>query len=112
MSILAADIVTTNVRLDRDVYLRMKRIAAESSRSLSDVLREASAEYVARREGAVPPGAVRNDPFLRFLEEVDREGGVGATDTAAAHDRYLYGGEHAGGAVPRPPRDPSGSDRP
>lgn len=96
------DVVTTNVRLDREVHRRLKYLAAGEGRSLSDVLREATAEYVARREGAIPEAALRDDPFFAFLARVDAEEGPGDADLASAHDRHLYGPEmSARGSAPR-----------
>jgi len=97
------EVVTTNVRLDREVHRRLKYLAAGEGRSLSDVLREATAEYVARREGAIPAAALRDDPFFAFLARVDAEEGLGDADLASAHDRHLYGPEvTAKGTEPRP----------
>lgn len=83
--------VTTNVRLDADVHRRLKHLAAAEGRSLSDVVREATAQYLARREGAVAPLAVEGDPFFQFLDAVAGKGADAPADLGRAHDRYLYG---------------------
>ena len=82
--------VTTNIRLPKQLYREIKRLAAEEDKSMAQVLREAAAQYISSTESVdlQKPGADDDDPlWLIGTDPVD----LGVTDASVNHDVYLYG---------------------
>ena len=72
--------IRRQIYLDEDLARRLRRAAAARRRTVSALIREAIARYVADPT---------TDPMLRFI------GGSrgGRPDASANHDRYLYGSD-------------------
>jgi len=81
--------VTTNIRLPKQLYRDIKRLAAEKDKSMAQVLREAAAQYITSSEVARQlPKEDDDDPlWLIGTDPVD----LGLTDASVNHDVYLYG---------------------
>ena len=82
--------VTTNIRLPKQLYRDIKRLAAEEDKSMAQVLREAAAQYI----------TTSGPPDRKHLEEYDDDPlwligsdpvGSDITDASINHDEYLYG---------------------
>jgi hypothetical protein len=91
--------VTTNIRLPKAMYERIKRVAQQTNKSFAQVIRESVVEYLIASQ---PPAAVGgdedfDDPIYHLADLASAEevvGGDRPTDTSARHDYYLYGVEH------------------
>lgn len=86
--------VTTNLRLEDDLYRRLKHLAVERGQRAAHVIREAIRRYL---EFAPVPEEKRSqekDPFWRVV-------GIGKSrlrDGSTRHDAYLYGARKKGPA--------------
>lgn len=80
--------ITTNIRLEADVYDRLKLKSAKERKSLSQLVREAVGEKY---------GSVRRKSRRPAKSGKDRWAGLigicrsGVRDGAVNHDHYLYG---------------------
>jgi len=82
--------VTTNIRLPKQLYRDIKRLAAEEDKSMAQVLREAAAQYISTTESTIrsKPEEQDDDPlWLIGTDPVDAD----ITDASVNHDSYLYG---------------------
>lgn len=77
----------TQIYLEEDLKAALHALAEQQGRSLAAVVRDAAAEYLARREGA---GEI--DPLLALIGI----GHGGPDDGALNHDHYLYGAPRDG----------------
>jgi hypothetical protein len=80
--------VTTNIRLEAEVYARLKLRSARERKSLSQLVREAVARaYDGEGRSRGRPRAFRRDALFRLVGICDS----GVRDGSVEHDRYLYG---------------------
>ena len=82
--------VTTNVRLPKDLYRRLKRQALEEEKSLSQIVRESVTSYLAEAKPAVPelsgnPGVAEGETDSLWLIGTDPVTGD-VTDGPVHHD--------------------------
>jgi len=90
--------VTTNIRLPKAMYEKVKKVALEENKSLAQVVRESLLEYLVEPK---PRLAFANDekfddPIYHIAELTRPEeviGGDRPTDTSVRHDYYLYGAD-------------------
>lgn len=73
-------------RLDPDTEARIRRLSAKTGRSRSAVVREAVAEYSARRDADTPAARTAYDRLEPYIGKV-RSGG--ANDSVDTHQKYL-----------------------
>ncbi len=88
--------VTTNIRLPRAVYERVKELALEENKSLAQVVRESLVEYLIapKSQSMFVSDEAFDDPIYHIAELTRPEeviGGDRPTDTSVRHDYYLYG---------------------
>jgi hypothetical protein len=88
--------VTTNIRLPKAMYERIKKLALEENKSLAQVVRESLVEYLAapKPQQAFASDEEFDDPIYHIAELTRPEeviGGDRPTDTSVRHDYYLYG---------------------
>jgi len=88
--------VTTNIRLPRAMYERVKKLALEESKSLAQVVRESLLEYLVepKPQFMFARDEELDDPIFHIAELTRPEeviGGDRPTDTSVRHDYYLYG---------------------
>jgi len=76
--------VRTQVQFEEEQYRALKRLAQESGRSLSELLRQIVSQHLHTQKGSDPWDSAWGLVGLAS----DREG---ATDLAVNHDRYLWG---------------------
>jgi len=84
------DYVTTNIRLPRQLYRDIKRLAAEEDKSMAQVLREAAAQYITSSELFDRQLSKEDDDDPLWLIGTDPVDS-GLTDASVNHDVYLYG---------------------
>lgn len=85
--------VKVTVDLDADLYRAAKVEAARADRSIREVLEEAIAEWIARREDAEDVAGA-----TEALAEYERDGGIAAEEffrVHAAETRATYGRDPA-----------------
>jgi hypothetical protein len=87
--------VTTNVRLPKDLYRRLKRQALEEEKSLSQIVRESVTNYLTGTKLTRPDSAVgeaqeanQHDPLWLIGEDPVM---ADVTDGSVNHDLHLYG---------------------
>lgn len=87
--------VTTNIRLPKDVYRKIKHRALEEEKSLAQIIRESVVQYltdsqvVARRlDEATTADDWENDPLWLIGTDATV---ADVTDGSVNHDCYLYG---------------------
>lgn len=78
--------VATNIRLEREQLISLKRIAVEKRKSLAALLREIVADYLARA-GALSDKNWKNDPFFQVGQKPGRSG---FSNVAEEHDAHIY----------------------
>ncbi len=90
--------VTTNIRLPRAMYERVKELALEENKSLAQVVRESLVEYLIAPKAQ--PVLVSDEEFddpIYHITELTRPDevnwGARPTDTSVRHDFYLYGAD-------------------
>lgn len=77
--------ITTNLRLPDDLHKLLKHMAVEEKKSVSQLVREAIADFMAaRKEPESPKG---EDPFSSLIGAYSS----GLKDGSVKHDEYLYG---------------------
>jgi hypothetical protein len=80
---------TTNIRLEADVYRRLKLRSAQARKSLSQLIREAvDHAYGTRQRGTVASARLHRSDSLFQTVGLCR---TGIRDGAAEHDREIYG---------------------
>ncbi len=90
-----AEYVTTNIRLPKDIYRKIKHRALEEEKSLAQIIRESVVQYLVGPQTAAPridesltPDDWENDPlWLIGTDPVMAD----VTDASVNHDFYLYG---------------------
>jgi predicted transcriptional regulator len=87
--------VTTNIRLPKDVYRKIKHRALEEEKSLAQIIRESVMQYLAapevtesRSEEAAAADDWENDPLWLIGTDATV---ADVTDGSVNHDFYLYG---------------------
>jgi predicted transcriptional regulator len=87
--------VTTNIRLPKELYRRLKRQALEEEKSLSQIVRESVTSYLT---GTRFPGPEAREEIAVEEDEHDPLWLIGrdpviadVTDGSVNHDLYLYG---------------------
>jgi predicted DNA-binding protein len=90
--------VTTNIRLPKSMYERIKKLALEENKSLAQVVRESLLEYLVepKHQFMLASDAELDDPIFHIAELTRPEeviGGDRPTDTSVRHDYYLYGAD-------------------
>ncbi len=79
--------VLTNVRFTKEEHEVLKRLALLENRSMANIVREAVASYLTRKEGrTLTTEELANDPFFEVV-------GIGCSGTENAsekHDEVLY----------------------
>ena len=86
--------VTTNIRLPKDVYRKIKHRALEEEKSMAQVIRESVAQYLAGSQAAPrsPEGTIADDWEDDPLWLIGTDATVAdVTDGSVNHDFYLYG---------------------
>jgi hypothetical protein len=79
--------------LPEDIKRKAMAEARKLRISFADFVRQAVAEKLPREGKAVDRlKQRRQDPLFRLLDRLSLVEGATATDTAARHDDYLYGG--------------------
>jgi len=73
----------TQISLTKRQYQYLRRLAAETGRSMSSIIRELVDEKI----GTQVPQPLEQDPFFEIIGMVAGDG----TSVAREHDRYLYG---------------------
>jgi hypothetical protein len=91
-----AEYVTTNIRLPKAMYERVKKLALEKNKSLAQVVRESLVEYLVepKPHPAFASDKEFDDPIYHIAKLTQPEeviGGDRPTDTSVRHDYYLYG---------------------
>lgn len=81
-----SNLVTTNIRLPREMIKALKIRAAEEGKNMSFLIREAVEEYLSEKI-ELTPSDYDEDPFAEIMGLV----ASGTKDGSVAHDRYLYG---------------------
>lgn len=81
--------MTTNIRLEAEVYRRLKLRSAQARKSLSQLIREAvDHAYGGRRRGLAESARPRRaDPLFRTVGLCR----TGIRDGSVEHDREIYG---------------------
>ena len=87
--------VTTNIRLPKDLYRRLKRQALEEEKSLSQIVRESVTSYLTGATltrpdsplGVALEGNEQDPLWLIGTDPVMAD----VTDGSVNHDRHLYG---------------------
>lgn len=79
-----------NIYLPDDLYMMLRGNAYRSSRSMSELIREALKERFGKHEDATG-GTIRGNPFAPIIGIASDKDGF--TDVSVNHDYYLYGGE-------------------
>ena len=90
--------VTTNIRLPKVIYERIRKLALEENKSLAQVVRESLVEYLIepKPQFAFASDEEFDDPIYHIAELTRPEeviGGGRPTDTSVRHDYYLYGAD-------------------
>lgn len=90
--------VTTNIRLPKEMYDRLKRVALEEGKSLAQIVRESLVEYLVVPKRILGAGDADelDDPIFHIAELTRPEeviGGDRPTDTSVRHDFYIYGAD-------------------
>jgi predicted transcriptional regulator len=87
--------VTTNIRLPKDVYRKIKHRALEEEKSLAQIIRESVAQYLAGPQAVTPDLAEatttddwENDPLWMIGTDATV---ADVTDGSVNHDFHLYG---------------------
>lgn len=77
--------------IDEDLDEALGRLAARTGESEASHVRKALRVYLERRDAgeAAAPYRAESDPLLRFIGAAGKD--AGPTDSARAHDHYLYG---------------------
>ena len=93
-----SEYVTTNIRLPKAMYERVKELALEENKSLAQVVRESLVEYLVKPKSKLSPET--DDDFddpIYHIAELTRPDEVNwgdrPTDTSVRHDFYLYGAD-------------------
>lgn len=73
----------TQISLTKRQYQYLRRLAAQTGRSMSSIIRE----WVDENIGTQVPQPLDQDPFFEIIGMVVGDG----TSVAREHDRYLYG---------------------
>lgn len=83
-----ADYVTTNIRLPREAFRTLKLRAAQTDRSLAELIRQAVREVY----GGSPEVGSRERPTRHLpLEKLSGICRTGVRDGSVHHDRDIYG---------------------
>jgi hypothetical protein len=86
--------IRTQIYLAQAQHEALKRMAAEKSVSMAQLIREAVAAYIAQekndQEEEFDLEAYLNDPIWKIPEIAEELGGSGLTDGSVNHDYYLY----------------------
>jgi hypothetical protein len=85
--------IRTQIYLEQTQHEALKRMAAEKSVSMAQLIREAVAAYLVQEENEPEEFDLEsylNDPLWQILEIADEFEGSGWTDAAENHDYYIY----------------------
>lgn len=82
--------VRTQIYLERSQHEALKRVATRRSVSMAQVVREAIALYLGKRDARKRP-ADQRDPAWSLIEAAREIGGSGCSDGAARVEEDLYG---------------------
>lgn len=88
--------VTTNIRLPRDIYRKIKRRALEEEKSLAQVIRESIAQYLIEAPAVPQQGDEPQEPADAWESDtlwlIGRDATIAdVTDGSIHHDAHLYG---------------------
>lgn len=79
--------VTTNIRLEEDLYRTLKHLAVERGKSAAELVREAIRRFLEKPPPPEEEFRLEDDPFFKVIGTCPSD----VTDGSINHDHYLYG---------------------